>query len=108
MQNPNDFIKKNGIAICLAVTFLAAGGASITLHLKQVRNQEILTSEVADLNSKITAMTNEFGTAKTDLELAKKEPQELKAKIADLSNDLAAFAKQAKSCYDIKNKLKIK
>jgi outer membrane murein-binding lipoprotein Lpp len=70
--------------------------------------QENLTAEVAELTSKIIAMTNELGKAKTDAELAKKEPEELKAKIADLTNDVAAFAMQAKSCEEIKKKFKAK
>jgi hypothetical protein len=64
--------------------------------------QENLTTEVAELTFKIIAMMNELGAAKTDAELAKKEPEQLKPKIADLANTVAVFAMQAKSCYDIK------
>ena len=46
--------------------------------------QENLAAEVAEFTSKITA--------KIDAEFVQIEPEELKTKIADLTNDVAAFA----------------
>jgi len=108
MQIHNDTIKKNAIAIGLSIALLAVTGVSVALLQKQSKSHEVLENEVATLNSKVTAMANELGIAKTEAELAKREPEELKEKIANLKGDLAAFAKQAKSCERLKNKFKAK
>ena len=82
--------------------------ATTATMLSKINQSKELAIEVANLTEKVEEMTNEIGTAKTEAKLASKEPDELRAKLAELSNDIAAFAVQAKSCDDIKKKYQLK
>lgn len=108
MNNFKIFAKRHGIALALVLCLIAVGGIAAT-SIKQ-KDQEIETTK-ADLtkaNEKIAAMANDLGAAKAEAEMATKELADLKTKMADRAEDLAAFAKQAAACELVKKKLNIK
>jgi septal ring factor EnvC (AmiA/AmiB activator) len=108
MQEIKLFFKHHPIAIILFAALTASACLATVMFLQHSNENKILVKQIAELNAKIGAMTNELGTAKTETELAKKEPNDLKEKLAELTNDNAAFALQAKACNDLKTKLKLK
>lgn len=108
MNKVQIFIKRNGISLALGAMLAAtlAGG----FFLVQQKNAviESTKSELQKGAEQITALTNDMGTLKTEAEMAKKDLEEMKSKHQNLSEDLAAFAKQAAACEDIKKKLNVK
>lgn len=108
MQKLKLFFKQNAIAILIFLGLVAALISVASMLIEQTNQNKVLLTQAIELNAKIEAMTNELGSAKTEAELAKKEPDELKAKIAELTNDNAAFAVQAKACNEIKKKYHLK
>lgn len=108
MNKAQIFIKRHGASLALCVLLAASIGGSYLLMQQKSAKLETMKAELQKGAEQITALTNDIGTLKTESEMAKKELEEFKVKHQNQSEDLAAFAKQAAACEDIKKKLNIK
>ena len=108
MNKAQIFIKRHGISLALGVLLTASLGGGYFLLQQKSNTIESMKGELQKSAQQITALTNDIGTLKTEAEMAKKELEEFKVKHQNQSEDLAAFAKQAAACEDIKKKLNVR
>jgi prefoldin subunit 5 len=108
MNKAQIFIKRHGTTLALCALLVASLGGGYFLIQQKNATLETMKAELQKGTEQITALTNDIGTLKTEAEMAKKELEEFKAQHQNQSEDLAAFAKQAAACEDIKKKLNVK
>ena len=108
MEKTQLIIKRHGISLALCALLVASLAVGYLLIQEKSSSLETTKAELQKSAAQITALSNDIGTLKTETEMAKKELEELKTKHQDQSEDLAAFAKQAAACEDIRKKLSIK
>ena len=108
MNKAQIFVKRHGISLALCALLAASLCGGFFLIQQKNAALENVKKELQKSSEQVTALTNDIGTFKTEAEMAKKELEELQAKNLDRAEDLAAFAKQAAACEDIKKKFNVK
>lgn len=108
MNKAQILIKRHGISLALGALLVASLGVSYFLVQQKTAALETAKAELQKSADQVTALSNDIGTFKTEAEMAKKDLEELKTKNQTQAEDLAAFAKQAAACEDIKKKLNVK
>lgn len=108
MKNLKLFAKRHGVFLVMTLCLIAVGGIAASSLIRKNQEIENVKVDLTKANEKISAMVNDLGAAKAEAEMAKRDLEDMKAKMTDRAEDLAAFAKQAAACEAVKKKLNIK